>query len=109
MKTSKGIKSLQKKVKDGEGIVMPTDKTDGMSFETVESYKLAANVHIKEDETISEKERKHVEAEYIGIAKAMTWFLRVGEGNRPDGRIVEAVTMHNVATSEPVWEGPQGC
>ena len=74
---------------------MPTDKTDGLSFETVKSYKLAAEEHVKNDKTISEKDRKHTEAEYNGIAKATSRFLRVGEGRKHDGRIVEAVTTHN--------------
>ena len=83
-----GLKGLKQKVKLGEGIVMPTDKTDGLSFETVKSYKLAAEEHVKNDKTISEKDRKHTEAEYNGIAKATSRFLRVGEGRKHDGRIV---------------------
>ena len=40
-----GLRSLKQKVKTGEGIVMPTDKTDGLSFETVKGYKIAAEEH----------------------------------------------------------------
>ena len=46
-----GLKGPKQKVKLGEGIVMPTDKTDGLSFETVKSYKLAAEEHVKNDKT----------------------------------------------------------
>ena len=41
------------------------------------------------------KKRKNIESEYNGIAKGMARYLRVGEGNKQDGRIVEAVTTHN--------------
>ena len=63
---------------------MPTDKTDGISFqiETIESYKLAAEEHVKDDATISEKERKHIDANYNGIAIAMNQFLTGLRHNR---------------------------
>ena len=39
---------------------MPTDKTMGLSVESKESYKAAAEVHIKDDEVVTEKSRKQV-------------------------------------------------
>ena len=87
----KGVKDLK-----GDGlVVMPTDKTGALSVETNESYKEAAKVHIKDDESVNEKVRKNTEAKFNGIAKAMVRFLRVGAANPADERITEAVTTSN--------------
>ena len=73
----KGLMDLKEKIKD-DGVIMPTDKTMGLSIESKESYKAAAEEHIKDDEAITEKVRKHVEAEFNAIGKTMVRFLRVG-------------------------------
>ena len=75
---------------------MPTDKTMGLSIESKESYKAAAEEHIKDDEKITEKVRKHTEAEFNSIGKAMLRFLRVGSGRKHDDRIKEAILTENV-------------
>ena len=48
---AKGLRELKEKTKKGL-VVMPTDKTMGLSIETKESYKAAAEVHVKDDEKI---------------------------------------------------------
>ena len=63
----------------------------GLSAETKESYKAAAEEHIKDDEKVSEKVRKHTEAEFDSIGKAMITFLEVGGGRKHDDRIKEAI------------------
>ena len=40
---------------------MSTEKTMGLSIESKESYKAAAEEHIKDDEKITEKVRKQTE------------------------------------------------
>ena len=74
---------------------MATDKTNGLSYETKDSYKLAAKDHIKDNKIVSDKTRKNIEANYNGIGKGMLRFLRVGEARKQDNRLVEAVTTHN--------------
>ena len=75
---------------------MTTDKTMGLSAETKESYKAAAEEHIKDDEKVSEKVRKHTEAEFDSIGKAMITFLEVGGGRKHDDRIKEAILTENM-------------
>ena len=87
----KGVKDL----KDGGGIVMATDKTGGLSYETEESYKKAAEDHIGEDEDITEKVRKNTESNFNGIGKALLRCLRVGETNKKDDRFIQAITTSN--------------
>ena len=91
----KGLQELKEKTKDNL-VVMPTDKTMGLSVETKESYKAAAEEHIKNDEKVSEKVRKHTEAEFNSIGKAMIRFLEVGGGRKHDDRIKEAMLTENV-------------
>ena len=74
---------------------MPTDKTSGLSYETKESYKLAAEEHIKNDEIVLDKTRKNIESTFNGIGKGLLRFLMVGESRKHDDRMVEAVTTHN--------------
>ena len=91
-----GLKGLKEKVKtEGERVMMPTDKTNGLSYETKDSYKLAAKDHIIDDKIVSDKTRKNIEANYNGISKGMLRFLRVGEARKQDNRLVEAVSTHN--------------
>ena len=92
---AKGLQELKEKTK-GNLVVMPTDKTMGLSVETKESYKLAAEEHIKDDDKVSEKVRKHTEAEFNSIGKAMIRFLEVGGGRKHDDRIKEAMLTENV-------------
>ena len=92
---SKGLTELKKKMKE-DLVVMPTDKTMGLSVETKESYKAAAEIHIKEDEKVKEKERKHTEAEFNSMGKAVIRFLAVGGGRKQDDRIKEAMLTENV-------------
>ena len=91
-----GLKGLREKVKeDGEGVIMPTDKTNGLSYETKESYNSAAQEHIKNDTVVDYKTRKNIEANYNGISKGLNRFLRVGESRKHDDRFVEAAITHN--------------
>ena len=92
---TKGLKQLKEKTK-GESVVMPTDKTMGLSIESKESYKAAAAVHIVEDEIVTEKVRKKVEAEFNATGKAMIRFLGVGGARKADDRIKEAMLTENV-------------
>ena len=92
---AKGLQELKEKTKV-DLVVMPTDKTMGLSVETKESYKAAAEEHIKDDEKVTEKVRKQTEAEFNAIGKAMIRFLDVGGGRKHDDRIKEAMLTENV-------------
>ena len=92
---AKGLRELKEKTK-ADLVVMPTDKTMGLSIETKVSYKQAANEHIKDDEKVSDKVRKHTEAEFNSIGKAMIRFLDVGGARKHDDRIKEAMLTENV-------------
>ena len=71
---------------------MPNQSTVAMHLS---GYKMAAQVHIKEDTVISEKQRKDVEANFIGIGKGMSRFLRVGGAYPKDDRMVKAMITKN--------------
>ena len=68
----------------------------GLSIESKENYKAAAEEHIKEDDILTEKQRKHTEAEFNALGKAMIRFLEVGKGRKHDDRIKEAMLTENV-------------
>ena len=91
----KGLRDLKEKTKE-DSVIMPTDKTMGLSIESKESYQAAGEVHIKDDEKITEKTRKHIESEFNAIGKGMLRFLRVGAGKKHDDRIKEAILTENV-------------
>ena len=50
----------------------------------------------KDDDKITEKERKQTEAEINALGKAMIRFLEVGKGRKQDDRIKEAMLPENV-------------
>ena len=90
----KGLRDLKEMTK-GDAVVMPTDKTMGLSVESIESYKAAAAVHVETDEVVTDKIRKNVEAEFNATGKAMLRFLEVGRARKPDDRIKEAMLTEN--------------
>ena len=51
---------------------------------------------VKKKIPLNEKTRKHTEAEFNSIGKAMLHFLRVGAGRKHDDRIKEAMLTENV-------------
>ena len=91
----KGLRELKEMTRD-KAVIMPTDKTMGLSVEPRESYKAAAEVHIKDDIVITEKARKQTESEFNALGKAMIRFLKVGKGRKHDDRIKEAMLTENV-------------
>ena len=92
---TKGLRDLKEETK-ANAVVMPTDKTMGLSIESKESYKTAAAEHIKEDEVVTEKTRKKTEAEFNAMGKAMLRFLRAGCGRKTDDRLKESMLTENV-------------
>ena len=92
---TKGLQELKERTKV-DLVVMPTDKTMGLSVETRQSYKAAAEEHVKDGEKVTEKVRKQTEAEFNSIGKAMIRFLKVGDGRKHDDRIKEAMLTENV-------------
>ena len=47
---SEGLKSLQKRIKDGDLVVLPTDKSGRFAIMSMETYMLAGEVHTGRDE-----------------------------------------------------------
>ena len=74
---------------------MTTDKTNGLSFETKDNYKLAATPHLRNDEIVSGKARESLENNFIVIGKRTLSFLKVGTARKHDDRLIEAVVTHN--------------
>ena len=61
--TRAGIKTLQKRVKEGEIAVMPTDKSGRLSVNWKENYLELMNTHVQGDSVITMEEQSKLERE----------------------------------------------
>ena len=75
---ARGLKSLQKRIADGEIICCQTDKTGRFSIVSMESYINMGKAHTKDDKEISMEEVKKIERITNGHTSSMIKILGVG-------------------------------
>ena len=89
----KGLKSLLKRVKDGEIVIVPTDKTGRFTVMSRRAYEEAGMVHVKGDTKVDWGDLKEAQTRLNGHVAMMIKTFRIGKAWEHDDRIRE--TMMN--------------
>ena len=63
-----GIKSLRRRIKDEDLVIMETDKSKKLSIMTKENYVLSTDPHTNDDLTITNEDLRHIEKTLNGHA-----------------------------------------
>ena len=85
-----GLRKLQKRVQDGEIIVMMTDKSGKMAVADVESYLDMGKVHTSKDKEVGEAEVKKTQKLYNGHVSMWLKFLNMGADWEHEDRMRES-------------------
>jgi len=112
----RGIRSLQKKIKNGEIAVFTTDKSDKLCGDSVQNYDEAMKQHVENDEIVTKDEYSKVENEMNGHAAMWGRILNVGAAYEQKTRVKKALLSHESAAPtlrghrkdhKPVAEGDE--
>ena len=87
----RGMKSLKKRVKEGEIVVVQTDKTGKFVVMSREAYEEAGLVHTKKDEEAGQEKVEEIEREINGNVSLMIKFFRLGKAWNQVGRVRETL------------------
>ena len=87
----RGLKSLKKRVKNGEIVVVPTDKTGKLCVMAREAYEEAGSVHVGKDEKVGQEEVDRIDGEVNGNISLLIKFFRLGKGWNQTGRMRESL------------------
>ena len=85
------MKSLKKKVGDGELLVIPTDKSGKLVVSSHEDYVASMQPHIANDETITLEERNTIENTLNGHTIQLGKILKMGKDHKHWDRIKNAL------------------
>ena len=83
----RGLRSLKKRVKNGEIVVVPTDKTGKLCVMAREAYEEAGKVHVDKDEKVGQDEVDSIDGEINGNVSLLIKFFRLGKGWNQTGRV----------------------
>ena len=75
----RGIASLKKRIKDGELIVMVTDKSGKLAVVSMEMYLEMGKVHTKNDKRVSEEKAEEIQRRTNGHVSMWLKMLGVGQ------------------------------
>ena len=104
----RGIKKLQRRVKEGEIVVRTTDKSKKLCISSYESYTRQGRVHVGEDREVSEEEIRNIQKKVNTTSRALVKIFRVGEGR--GGNNAERTTgaySNNSCTIPPLTINPK--
>ena len=87
----RGLKSLKKRVKAGEIVVVPTDKTGKLCVMARTAYEEAGRVHTSKDEVVGQEEINRIEGEINGNVSLLAKFFRLGKGWNQVRRVRETI------------------
>ena len=90
-----GLKSLKKRVADGEILIVPTDKTGKLTVTTPERYIASMQPHVANDVIITWKEKESIERRLNGHCIQLGRILRMGDKWEHWPRIKSAITNHD--------------
>ena len=93
----RGYQSLKKRVKNGEIVIVQTDKTGKLCIMSREAYEEAGMVHTNKDEEVGQKTVEKIEREINGNVSLMTKFFRLGKGWNQVGRVRETLITNSQA------------
>ena len=76
-----GIKSLKKRSKDGEIVIVETDKSGKFCVFSMEEYLKAGEVHTKNDKKVDEKELREIQKTVNATCSLFLKIFKVGESS----------------------------
>ena len=74
-----GLKSLKKRVADGNLVVLPTDKSGRFAIMSMDTYIKAGMVHIKNNEEVGVDEKRANQKVVNGAVSMLVKVFRVGK------------------------------
>ena len=101
-----GLRSLKKRVADGNLVVLPTDKSGCFEVMSMETYVKAGMVHIKDDEEVGIEERRVNQKVVNGPVSMLLKVFRVGKECRHEGRWRESMISNSLEAcqQDQLWE-----
>ena len=87
----RGLRSLKTRVKEGELVILPTDKTGKFAVMTRETYELAGKSHIGNDEEVGWDVIKKSQSEINGHVSMLIKTFRIGETWGQTDRVRESM------------------
>merc|ERR1712105_451297 len=91
----KGLKMLKKRIKNGELIVMKTDKSNKFAVTSVDNYLKMGQAQIKNDKEINRQEICEREKILNGHSKMWCKMLSIGENFNHQDRVMESKTTRS--------------
>ena len=94
-----GLKTLMKRIKEGELVVMKTDKSGKFCVTTKEKYVEMGMDHVKNDKEVTREELREVERHLNGHTAAWCIMFSTGENHSHTSRIIKSKTTfsNNIA------------
>ena len=96
----RGLKKLQKRVADGEIVIIPTDKSGRMVAMTLEDYEKAGEVHTSKDREVTMEQAEEVAKKLRGHTSSWLKILNVGEGHKHENRHRKTFIVNSVNIAE---------
>jgi hypothetical protein len=95
-----GLKSLKRRIKEGEILVMKTDKSSKLAVTTRDEYVKMGEVHTRKDKPVKREEIREIEKNLNGHSRMWAKMMNVGEHANHEDRVMDSVTTksQNLAT-----------
>ena len=97
-----GLKSLRKRIADGELVLLPTDKSGRFAVMSMETYVKAGMVHVKDDIEVGVMEKQANQSRINGAVSMLLKVFRVGKECRHESRWRESTMSKSLETC-PLW------
>ena len=97
-----GLKKLQKRVADGELIIVLTDKCGRFAVADVESYLAMGAVHTSKDSRVGEEEVRRIQRLHNGHVASWLRMMSVGENHEHEDRLRESC-LQNTCNVPPLY------
>ena len=97
-----GLKKLQKRKKDGDIIILTTDKSNKFAVTDVESYLAMGAVHTDKDREIGEDEVRRIQRLHNGHTAMLAKMTNMGQNWKHEDRIRESCIQHT-CTVPPMY------
>ena len=97
-----GLKSLQKRVAEGELVILPTDKSGRFAVMSMATYIAAGMVHVKDDMEVGLDERRANQKVINGAVSMLLKIFQVGKDCRHETRWRESMLSKGLEAC-PLW------
>ena len=96
-KQRRGIKSLKSRMKAGEDIILPTDKSGRLAIMSLKTYLKAGMKHTDKDEEITFKDIKDTQADLNGNISMLIKIFKICKTWKHTDRVREAMINNSLA------------